>query len=335
MPASTTAFRIFTFEGQVVAYRKADGYAGVVFQPPGYQGTSLVQTQGSGSATGVAVRRLTPFGAPRGTTAGTWELGRGFLGGTSPTAVTDPGTGLVHLGAREYDPALGRFLSVDPLMDLNDPTQFNAYGYSDNNPITMSDPAGTRPLGRSDTDAVDMVTTGGNVRPGYTSSPVQSTIEDSNQRATAGMTPHERKEYQAEEQPRVEQEVVHAEKAAYWELESRSQAVAAHRALAIVNVVVPYQDTIDCFQGQGVGSCASAAMVVLPVKGGGAAAKFGLKTFLETGGRPAVRGVEAAAKGGAAAVRMGQAGEAAVRSMYDIGPKATRVIGAGRESSTG
>lgn len=34
-----------------------------------------------------------------------------------------------------------------------------------------------------------------------------------------------------------------------------------------------------------------------------------------------------AANGGAAAVRMGQAGEAAVRGAYDIGPKATRVIG--------
>lgn len=239
VPASTTALRIFTFEGQVVAYRKADGYAGVVFQPPGYQGTSLVQTQGSGSASGVAVRRFTPFGAPRGATVGTWEMGRGFLGDTSPTAVTDAGSGLVHLGAREYDPVLGRFLSVDPVMDLSDPTQFNAYGYADNNPVTMSDPAGTRPLGKSDTDAIDMITTGGKVRPGTTSSPVQSTIEDSNRRATAGMTPHESKEYQAEEKPRAEQEYVRAEKAAFWELESRSEAVAAHRAEAIVNVVVP------------------------------------------------------------------------------------------------
>lgn len=39
------------------------------------------------------------------------------------------------------------------------------------------------------------------------------------------------------------------------------------------------------------------------------------------------RGASDSSSGGAAAVRIGNAGEAAVRSMYDIGPKATRVIG--------
>lgn len=42
---------------------------------------------------------------------------RGYVGGT-----TDP-TGLVHLGAREYDPTLGQFLSVDPINDTDDPAQ--------------------------------------------------------------------------------------------------------------------------------------------------------------------------------------------------------------------
>ncbi|WUP09261.1 hypothetical protein OHA28_38385 [Streptomyces sp. NBC_00269] len=37
---------------------------------------------------------------------------RGYVGGT-----TDP-TGLTHLGAREYDPNLGSFISVDPVIDL-------------------------------------------------------------------------------------------------------------------------------------------------------------------------------------------------------------------------
>jgi RHS repeat-associated protein len=53
----------------------------------------------------------------------------------------DP-TGLTHLGAREYDPGLGKFLSVDPLQDVADPQQWNAYAYSNGNPVTFSDPSG-------------------------------------------------------------------------------------------------------------------------------------------------------------------------------------------------
>jgi hypothetical protein len=51
---------------------------------------------------------------------------------------------VTHLGAREYDPQLGKFLSVDPVMDLSDPQQFNAYAYANNNPSTMSDPDGLK-----------------------------------------------------------------------------------------------------------------------------------------------------------------------------------------------
>jgi hypothetical protein len=46
-----------------------------------------------------------------------------------------------------YDPTLGKFISVDPVMDLADPQQWNAYSYSNNNPITWSDPTGLRPMG--------------------------------------------------------------------------------------------------------------------------------------------------------------------------------------------
>jgi hypothetical protein len=50
--------------------------------------------------------------------------------------------GLTQLGAREYDPTLGRFLSVDPVADPNDAQQLHGYTYADNNPITKSDPDG-------------------------------------------------------------------------------------------------------------------------------------------------------------------------------------------------
>src|SRR5690606_34267412 len=65
---------------------------------------------------------------------------RRFLGGAG--GVEDLGTGLVLLGARYYDPVIGRFLSVDPQLDPGNPAQFNAYVYAGNNPVTYSDPSG-------------------------------------------------------------------------------------------------------------------------------------------------------------------------------------------------
>ncbi|WKX73552.1 polymorphic toxin-type HINT domain-containing protein [Streptomyces sp. XD-27] len=87
-------------------------------------------------------RRTTPFGGIRGEQPKTWPGTKGFVGGTNDTV-----TGLTHLGAREYDPATGRFLSVDPIMDLLDPQQMHGYTYADNNPLTYSDPTGLRPDG--------------------------------------------------------------------------------------------------------------------------------------------------------------------------------------------
>ncbi|HEY0992302.1 MAG TPA: hypothetical protein VGD80_34860, partial [Kofleriaceae bacterium] len=38
---------------------------------------------------------------------------------------------------------LGRFISVDPIFDTQDPQSWNGFAYSNNNPVTMSDPDGT------------------------------------------------------------------------------------------------------------------------------------------------------------------------------------------------
>ncbi|GGV11357.1 hypothetical protein GCM10010293_01520 [Streptomyces griseoflavus] len=82
-------------------------------------------------------RRTLPFGGIRGGEPANWPGTKGFVGGTQDTS-----TGLTRLGAREYDPSTGRFLSVDPVMDLTDPQQINGYTYSNNNPLTFSDPSG-------------------------------------------------------------------------------------------------------------------------------------------------------------------------------------------------
>jgi RHS repeat-associated protein len=83
------------------------------------------------------VRRQTPFGTARGSSA-TWPNERGFVGGTN-----DP-TGLVQLGARAYDPQIGRFLSADPVLDAGNPQSLQGYAYADNSPISRADPSGLR-----------------------------------------------------------------------------------------------------------------------------------------------------------------------------------------------
>ncbi|NYE49785.1 RHS repeat-associated protein [Spinactinospora alkalitolerans] len=79
-------------------------------------------------------RRFTVFGADRGST-GEWPSDKGYVGGT-----VDGSTGLTRLGARAYDTTIGRFVSVDPVMNLDDPQQM--HGYANGNPATWSDPSG-------------------------------------------------------------------------------------------------------------------------------------------------------------------------------------------------
>lgn len=82
-------------------------------------------------------RKLTPYGEDRGQKPQLWPGQRGFVGGT-----IDDTTGLIHLGAREYDPAIGRFLSVDPIIDVMQALQLQPYTYAYNSPLTFTDPDG-------------------------------------------------------------------------------------------------------------------------------------------------------------------------------------------------
>ena len=49
---------------------------------------------------------------------------------------------LIHMNGRAYDPRLGRFLSVDPLIQVPDNQGLNAYSYVRNNPLVATDPSG-------------------------------------------------------------------------------------------------------------------------------------------------------------------------------------------------
>ena len=139
---AVTAQRYYTFGSRTVATRKGATAADVSTLFGDHQNTA--QHSVTNTTSTITTRRTTPYGAPRGP-AVTWNGDHGFLNGP-----TDPPTGLTHLGAREYDPTLARFLSVDPILDVGDPLQMSAYTYSQNNPITMSDPDGKRPVGAED-----------------------------------------------------------------------------------------------------------------------------------------------------------------------------------------
>ncbi|MER6622371.1 polymorphic toxin-type HINT domain-containing protein [Streptomyces sp. NPDC000931] len=100
-----------------------------------HNGTATVAVDAAAGA--VTRRAFTPFGEVRGQKPSMWPGEKGFVGGTM-----DESTGLTHLGAREYDPAIGRFISVDPMMDVAESQTMNPYAYANNSPVTFSDPSG-------------------------------------------------------------------------------------------------------------------------------------------------------------------------------------------------
>ena len=55
----------------------------------------------------------------------------------------DADTGLVHMGARYYDPVLGRYISMDPVgFAEGNLHSHNRYAYASNNPLRFLDPSG-------------------------------------------------------------------------------------------------------------------------------------------------------------------------------------------------
>ncbi|MDX3525794.1 hypothetical protein P1P75_04920 [Streptomyces sp. ID05-39B] len=136
----TKAARAYVQEGAPPVLRTTTGGAAT-----GHQLSVLLEDHLGTATTVVALspgqpvvrRTFKPYGEKRGPTPD-WPTRRGYLG----VGIDDEATGLIHLGAREYDQSTGRFLSADPLLDIGDPLQMNGYAYSHNSPITRSDPTG-------------------------------------------------------------------------------------------------------------------------------------------------------------------------------------------------
>jgi RHS repeat-associated protein len=157
---AVNATRYYTVADDTVAARTATGLTWILTND---QNTGL--TEVSADQTQAVTRRYqTPFGDQRGTQAVGWTGQRGFVGGTD-----NPTTGLLTVGARQYDPGTGRFISADPIIDPTDPQQLNAYAYAKNTPVTLSDPDGLRPVGDSIHDTWshnDYKSRGSGYRPG-------------------------------------------------------------------------------------------------------------------------------------------------------------------------
>ncbi|MFI6156984.1 RHS repeat-associated core domain-containing protein [Kitasatospora sp. NPDC051170] len=124
----------------------APGGGKLFIQAADPHGTNAVQISCDPDQT-VTRRPTDPFGVARGPqpAPSVWAGSKGYLGGTQ-----DDDTGLTSIGAREYDPRRARFISADPLLSDNDPQQWNAYAYSNNDPVNLSDPTGRRPGGPED-----------------------------------------------------------------------------------------------------------------------------------------------------------------------------------------
>ncbi|SFO06979.1 intein C-terminal splicing region/RHS repeat-associated core domain-containing protein [Amycolatopsis rubida] len=133
--SQTVGTRFYTFNGAPVAERDAN--AGLTWSMTDTQNTAYATVKADTLA--VTQRWQDPYGVSRGPAPSLWPDKHGYLGGYRNT------TGLTHLGAREYDPALGRFTTVDPVLKTDDPQQMNGYSYANDNPVGLTDPSGLCP----------------------------------------------------------------------------------------------------------------------------------------------------------------------------------------------
>ncbi|GFO83556.1 MAG: hypothetical protein A49_31830 [Methyloceanibacter sp.] len=97
-------------------------------------GTTMALSDASGTRTDLFFYGA--FGVQVGHTGST-ETRYGYVGAQGYQ--TDSSTGLMHLGARYYDPVIGRFLQRDPIGTAG---SLNVYAYTENAPIGALDPDG-------------------------------------------------------------------------------------------------------------------------------------------------------------------------------------------------
>jgi RHS repeat-associated protein len=125
--------------GSLVAARKvafgSNPTITVTYQHTDALGSPVAFTDASGNVT--RRERLTAWGEP---VDGTWSNEPGYTGHQM-----DAGSKLVYMQQRYYDPAIGRFLSADPVAaDTRSGSNYARYWYADKNPHKLADPDGRR-----------------------------------------------------------------------------------------------------------------------------------------------------------------------------------------------
>jgi RHS repeat-associated protein len=124
---STSAVVNMTIAADVITYYHND-----------ISGTPLAETDATGNLLWKESYR--PYGdpvQPPSTDNKLWFTGKPY----------DKDIGLTHLGARYYDPLVGRFMGMDPKwFDPSNIHSFNRYAYANNNPEKFVDPDGKSPL---------------------------------------------------------------------------------------------------------------------------------------------------------------------------------------------
>jgi RHS repeat-associated protein len=119
------ALRVLTETGNTLYYLHTD-----------HLGSTSLTTDSSGNV--VARQNYYPFGQIRPGGTGTMPTDIAFTGQRNDSYIK-----LYQMGARWYDPEIGRWISPDTIVpDPSHPQQFNRFSYVSNNPVNRVDPTG-------------------------------------------------------------------------------------------------------------------------------------------------------------------------------------------------
>ncbi|MFF4693441.1 RHS repeat-associated core domain-containing protein [Streptomyces sp. NPDC001307] len=272
---SADGLRYISLAGQTVATHSSDGH--FTYLIPDREGTSTLAVDSQTQK--VTRRQYKPFGEQRAQT-GTWSAGqRGYVGGTQ-----DDNTGLTNLGAREYDPSIGRFLSPDPLLDPGAPQSWNAYDYADDTPVTTADPSG----GCADIDCPTRNCPNCLNRTPTDTNPNNKALHDY---PGSGSTPTNTKSYGKQYKADVSNAAAHAqqEERALERQKATADAAAAaakrqatgfkHQLLSLVADVIGLTDAYNCFTKGDLMGCINTALTAVPWGKAFEAIKVGVEAF--------------------------------------------------------